>query len=185
MDIETIEPVLGRASPWLVGWTGVAFVCGILVIVLPTFSFAIAIIVGLSVLFGGFAHLFFGFHTRNIGGFLTHMLLFGLYELAAICLLVNPLLSIFSLALMLAIFLILEGIAEIVLYAGLRRLRHSVWLLTDGAGTLILGTLMIAQWPAASPGTIAVLIGLSLILSATSRAIFLFAARKLSPAHAR
>jgi uncharacterized membrane protein HdeD (DUF308 family) len=101
---------------------------------------------------------------------------------AAICLLANPLLSVLSLSLFLAIFLLLEGILEFVLYVRLRRFRHSVWLLLDGIGTLILGIVMLRQWPPASPEIIGALIGISLMLSAVSRLIFTMAIRSLSPA---
>ena len=51
--------------------------------------------------------------------------------MAAICLLVNPLFSVLSLSLFLAIFLLLEGILEFALYFRLRRFHHSIWLLID------------------------------------------------------
>src|SRR5262249_13571709 len=150
----------------------VIFVCGILSMILPLmFSFGIAIIIGSVVLVAGIAHLVFAFHTRNIGGFLWHMLLCALYEAAAICLFVNPLLGLFSLVLLLAIFLLLEGILELGLYFRMRRLRHSIWLLVDGIGTLILGILIALQWPPASLEIIGALTGISLMLTAVSRTI--------------
>jgi uncharacterized membrane protein HdeD (DUF308 family) len=57
-------------------------------------------------------------------------------------------------------------------------------LLLDGIGTLILGILMISQWPPASPEIIGALIGISLMLSAASRVIFAMAIRAVNPAHA-
>jgi uncharacterized membrane protein HdeD (DUF308 family) len=163
----------------------VIFVCGILAIVLPlTFSFGIALFIGCIVLVARIAHFFFAFHTRGVGGFLLHMLLGALYQVAALSLLANPLLSVVSLALILAIFLLLEGILQLALYFRLRRLRHSVWLLIDGIGTLILGILIVRQWPPASLDVIAVLIGISLILTAVSRAILWLAGRTLNRASA-
>jgi uncharacterized membrane protein HdeD (DUF308 family) len=185
MNIELIELVIKKASRWVIVWGVVTFVCGILAIVLPlTFSFGIALIIGCLVLVAGIAHLFFAFQTRSIDGFLWQILVSVLYGVAAICLLVNPLLSVLSVTLFLAIFLLLEGVFELVLYFSLRRFRHSVWVLFDGIGTLILGILMIRQWPPATPEIIGTLIGVSLMLSATSRTIFLLAVRALSPAKA-
>ena len=185
MNIESIASIVRKASGWVIVWGIVTFVCGILAIVLPlTFSFGIALIIGCLVLVAGIAHLFFAFQTRTIDGFLWQILVSVLYGVAAICLLVNPLLSVLSVTLFLAIFLLLEGIFELVLYFCLRRFRHSVWVLFDGIGTLILGILMIRQWPPASPEIIGTLIGISLMLSAISRVIFLLAVRALSPAEA-
>jgi uncharacterized membrane protein HdeD (DUF308 family) len=158
------------------------FVCGILAIILPlTFSLGIAVFLGCVVLVAGLAHAVFAFQTQHMGGFLGHILLFALYELAAICLLANPLLSIFSLAIMLAVFLILEGILELALYFRLRRFRHSSWVLADGVGTLILGILIFSQWPSISIDTIGALIGISLALTAVSRVFLSLAVRGLRP----
>jgi uncharacterized membrane protein HdeD (DUF308 family) len=182
MNIESVVPVIKKASAWVIIWGIVTFVCGVLAIILPlTFSFGIALAIGCLILTAGIAHLFFAFDTRSVGGFLWQILLSALYVMAAICLLVNPLLSVFSLAFILAIFLLLEGILEFALYFCLRRFRHSVWLLVDGIGTLILGILMISQWPPASPEIIGALIGISLMLSAVSRLIFTMAIRALNP----
>jgi uncharacterized membrane protein HdeD (DUF308 family) len=128
--------------------------------------------------------LFLHFQTRNLDGFLWQILVSVLYGMAAVFLLVNPLLSVLSLTLILAIFLFLEGILELALYFVLRRFRHSVWVLIDGIGTLILGIVMVRQWPPASPEIIGALIGLSLMLSAVSRVVLSFAVRTLSPAPA-
>src|SRR5882757_2125744 len=165
MNVESIAPVIRKASGWLVLWSAVVFVCGILAVILPlTFSFAI--------------------QARSTEGFLWQVLVSLLYVIAAVCLLVNPLLSVLSLSLLLAIFLLLEGILELVLYFRLRRSRHSVWLVMDGVGTLILGILMVRQWPPDSPAKIGALIGISLMLSAFSRLMFLLALRALKAAPA-
>src|SRR6266496_4260632 len=117
MNIESIAPAVKKASPWLIVWSTVTFVCGILAIIIPlTISFEIALVIGSLILAGGIGHLFFAFDTRSVGGFLWQILLSLLYAMAAICLLVNPLLGVLSLSLFLAIFLLLEGILEFALY---------------------------------------------------------------------
>src|SRR5215470_18171355 len=136
MNAEIPTEVFQKYLKWSLLASLVIFVCGILAMILPlVFSFGIAMIIGSVVLVAGIAHLVFAFHMRSLGGFLWHILLCVLYEMAAICLLVNPLLSLFSLVLLLAIFLLLEGILQLGLYFRLRRLRHSIWLLIDGIGT--------------------------------------------------
>jgi uncharacterized membrane protein HdeD (DUF308 family) len=182
MNIESIAPVIKKASPWLIAWSIVTFVCGILAIILPlTISFGIALIIGSLILAAGIGHSVFAFQTRSVGGFLWQTLLSALYVMAAICLLANPLLSVLSLAFILAIFLLLEGILEFAFYFRLRRFRHSVWVLIDGIGTLILGILMLSQWPPASPEIIGAFIGISLMLSALSRVILSLAIRAMNP----
>jgi uncharacterized membrane protein HdeD (DUF308 family) len=161
------------------------FVCGILAMILPlTFSFGIAITIGCVVLVAGIAHFIFAFDTRNFGGFLWHMLLCALYGLTSIFLLVNPLLSLSSLVLLLAVFLLLEGTLELVLYFWIRRSRHSLWVLIDGVGTFVLGIVMVRHWPPASPDIIGVLVGISLMLTALSRVVVSLTVRALNPSPA-
>ena len=184
MNIETIGPTISKASKWLMIWSSVVFVCGVLAIVLPlTFSFAIAVVIGFLVLVAGIAHFIFAFQTRGLGGFLGHILLCAIYEIAAVCLLANPLLSVISLSLIVAVFLILEGILELALYFRMKRFRHSIWVLIDGIGTLILGIFLVRQWPPATPEVVGALIGTSLMLSALSRIILSLTVRTLRPAY--
>jgi uncharacterized membrane protein HdeD (DUF308 family) len=185
MNVELIVAAIKKASRWVIISGIVIFVCGILAMILPlTFAGGLAVIIGCLVLVAGIAHFVFAFDTHSVGGFLWQMLVGCLYELAAICLLVNPLFGVLSLTLILPIFLLLEGILELVLYFRLRRFRHSVWVLMDGIGTLILGILIVSRWPPDSPEIIGTLIGISLMLSATSRVIFSLAIRALNPAPA-
>ena len=150
--------------------------------ILPlTFAFGIAFVIGCVLLVGGMTHFVFAFQTRGLGGFAWHMLLGALYGIAAISLLANPLWSILSLALILAVFLLIEGVLALALYFRLRRSRHSGWLLADGVGTLILGILLIGQWPPASPEVIGTLIGISLMLSAVSRVMLSLGIGALEP----
>src|SRR5260370_34508367 len=131
-----------KCVKWSLIASSLVFVCGILAIVLPlTFSLGIAVFLGLVVLVAGMAHAVFAFQTQHIGGFLGHMLLFALYEMAAICLLANPLLSILSLAVMLAVFFLLESGLGLALYFCRRPIPPSFSGRTDCVGTLCLGNL--------------------------------------------
>jgi len=90
MNIESIATARKKASPWLIIWSTVTFVCGILAIIPPlTISFGIALIIGCVILAAGIGHLVFAFQTRSVDGFLWQILLSALYVVAAICLLAN------------------------------------------------------------------------------------------------
>lgn len=159
-------------------WGILMFACGILAISLPRVS-SIEIVIVLSwlILIAGVWHLIFAFHSHSIGGFLWKILLAVLYLIAGIYIWMYPLLSVVSLTLILAVFLVLEGIIEIALYFGLRSLRHSGWVMFDGIVTLILGILIWRQWPSSSAWVIGTLVGISLIFSGVSRFMLSFAAR--------
>jgi uncharacterized membrane protein HdeD (DUF308 family) len=157
------------------------FVCGVLAIVLPlTFSVGVAALLGWVLVFAALAHLVFGIHFGR-GTFGWHAFIAGLYGVAAINLLVNPLLGVVLLALVVGVVLVAEGIVEIGLFFVLRECRHAVWILIDGIVTLGLGIVVCGHWPPAAPEVIQYLVGIGLISSGVSRLLLGFAIRVIEP----
>ena len=168
---------VSRTTHWLTASAVVVFVCGILAIVLPlTFSIGAAGLLGWLFIFAGVAHVIFGIHFAS-GTLGWHAFIAALYTLAAINLLVNPLLGVVLLALVIGIVLVAEGIIEIVLFFLLREYRYVVWILIDGVVTLGLGIVACAHWPPASLELVQYLVGISFISSGISRLLLGFAIR--------
>ena len=178
LELETDIDV-SRAIRWLIASAVVVFVCGILAIVLPlTFSFGVANLLGWLFLFAAVAHLVFGIHLGS-GTLGWHAFIAALYALAAINLLVNPLLGVVLLALVIGVVLVGEGIIEIVLFFLLREYRHVVWILIDGLLTLVLGIVACAHWPPVSLELVQYLVGISFISSGISRLLLGLAIRAM------
>jgi len=185
MDPKTAVGTARKASGWSMLWGILMFICGILAISLPlASSIGIIILLAWLILFAGISHLIFAFHSHSIGGFLWQILLALIYGAAAIYMLMNPLLGVLSLTLVLAVFLLVEGILELALYFRIRQVRHAGWVLFDGIVTLILGILIWAQWPSSAVWVIGTLVGISLIFSGISRFMLSLAFRHLSAASA-
>jgi len=185
MNAETTVGAARKASGWSMVWGILMFICGILAISLPlASSIGIVILLAWLILFAGISHLFFAFHSHSVGGFLWQVLLAVVYGIAGIYMLMNPLLGVLSLTLVLAVFLLFEGILEIALYFGIRQVRHAGWVLFDGIVTLILGIFIWAQWPSSSVWVIGTLVGISLIFSGISRVMLSLAVRDISPVSA-
>ena len=164
-------------------WGILMFICGLVAIALPLISsIGIVIVLAWVILFAGVSHLIFAFHASSVGSVLWKVLLALLYIAAGIYLLINPVLGVVSLTLVLAVFLVLEGVIEIAFYFGSRGLGHSGWVLLDGIITLILGILIWRRWPSSSVWVIGTLIGISLIFSGISRVMLSLAARHAAPA---
>jgi uncharacterized membrane protein HdeD (DUF308 family) len=125
-----------------------------------------------------------GFILGN-GTLAWHAFIAALYGLAAINLLINPLLAAVLLALVVGIVLIVEGIVEIVLFFILREYRHTVWILIDGIVTLVLGIMACAHWPPAGLELVRYLVGISFISSGISRLLLGFAIRVVEPTETR
>ena len=183
MNAETFVGAPKRATGWSMIWGILMFVCGLLAISLPlASSIGIVIVLAWLILFAGVSHLIFAFHSHSVGGFLWKVLLAVVYGIAGVYLLLHPLLGVVSLTLVLAVFLFAEGVVEIALYFGIRRLPRSGWVLFDGIVTLILGILIWRQWPSSSVWVIGTLVGISLMFSGISRLMLSTAVRRLTQA---
>ncbi|MGV2829090.1 HdeD family acid-resistance protein [Myxosarcina sp. GI1(2024)] len=97
---------------------------------------------------------------------------------AGIVLLVYPLEGVVTLTLVLAAFLLLEGVFELILAFQLRpNSSNWWWVLADGIVTLVLGLLIWLEWPASAAWVIGLLLGISLISSGLSRLMLSIAVR--------
>jgi uncharacterized membrane protein HdeD (DUF308 family) len=183
MNAETTAGAVRKVSGWSMVWGILMFICGILAISLPlASSIGIVIVLAWLILFAGVSHLIFAFQCHSVGGFLWQLLLAVVYGIAGIYMLMNPLLGVLTLTLVLAVFLLVEGVLEIAFYFGIRRVRHAGWVLFDGIITLILGILIWAQWPSSSVWVIGTLVGISLMFSGISRFMLSLAVRNISSA---
>ena len=97
---------------------------------------------------------------------------FGIY------LILHPVLAVASLTLILASLFLIEGVLDIVLFVKMRSVGGSIWVLTDGIITLLLGLLIYMQWPSSSAWAIGTLVGISMIISGVTRVMMSLAVRK-------
>jgi uncharacterized membrane protein HdeD (DUF308 family) len=181
MTAETAG-VTRRASGWSIVWGILLLICGIIAIFMPlASSIGLVILLGWLILFSAIWHLIFAFQKGGPGKILWQILLAILYGVAGFYMLWHPLLGVLTLTLVLAIFLLFEGVLEIILYFNLRGVRNSFWVLLDGIITLILGFLIWLHWPSTSVWVIGTLVGISLIFSGISRIMLSSAVPRLTP----
>jgi len=185
MNSETTLGSMRKASGWSIVWGILMLICGILAIAMPlASSLGIVIVLGWLILVAAVFHLVFAFQSNSIGGFLWKLLLAIAYGVAGFYMVTHPLLGMVSLTLLLAIFLVVEGIVEIVLYFSIHGAANSGWVLFDGIVTLILGFLIWRRWPSSSVWVIGTLVGISLIFSGISRIMLSSAVRRATSATA-
>jgi uncharacterized membrane protein HdeD (DUF308 family) len=167
-------------------WGILMLICGFLAIGLPFASgIGVAIVIGWVLLATGVWHLLFGFRSGSgIGGFLWQLLLALVYGAAGLMLLFRPLAGLAWLTLVLATFLLIEAVLEVVLYFNIRGRGNAGWVLVDAFITLLLGILIWVHWPSSSIWAIGTLIGISLIFSGISRLMLSSAASKPAAAPA-
>jgi uncharacterized membrane protein HdeD (DUF308 family) len=176
-------PSLGTIAKESVGWSialsVLMILTGVLAIMIPPVAgIAVLIVVAWLLMFSGAAHLVFAWHTRTAGGMVWELLLGILYILVGVYALLNPVAGLASLTLVLAIYLFMEAVLELILSFRLRPLAGSNWLLIDGIITLILAVLIWRSWPSSSEWVIGTLVGISMLFSGAARLSLSLAARR-------
>ena len=141
---------LGKNWGWFFAW-GLALVVLGLLAVSYAFSSTIISIIFLGVLLcvGGIVIIFDSFQSwwGRWSGFLLHLGMGILYLIAGVMLIKGPIIGSITLTLLLAIFYIVLGIFRIVNSISLWNLPNHGWRLFGGIVTLLLGILILLEWP--------------------------------------
>lgn len=149
---------------------GVLFiVIGIVAIVEPLVAgLALAVLAGWLLIVGGVVHAISAFKGGNARRTVWHLLLAVLYVVGGLYFVAHPLLGLGTLTLFLAMILLIEGGIWIAAYFRTRSEPGTVWLLLNGAITLLLGLLIWVHWPSSSVWAIGTLIGVNLLMTGFS-----------------
>jgi uncharacterized membrane protein HdeD (DUF308 family) len=179
--MTTLEDGLKRVFRTSLALSIVLILFGVLAITLPmATSIGVVIVIGWLVIFDGIAQLVHAFQSKGIGHILWKLLVAVLYLGVGAYLLASPALATAGLTLVLGIFLFAEGVADVVAYFATRKSGSSSWILLDGIITLVLGFMIWNGWPVSSFWVIGTLVGVSMIMTGTTRLMMALAARKLA-----
>src|SRR5271166_1771389 len=162
-------------------WAILLVAFGFLAIALPfATSWGVVVVIAWLIVFSGGFQFIHAFQSKGIGSVVWKLLVAILYLIVGIYFLLNPLLGVAAFTLALAFFFVLEGVFDLVAYFQTRGNPGSGWILFDGIVTLILGLLVWRQWPSSSLWVIGTLVGISMIMTGTTRLMLSFAARRLA-----
>ena len=182
MSTTSLGRIAKKSVGWSVGLSILMIVAGILAIVIPPVAgIAVVVVVAWLLIFSGAAHLVFAWHVRSTGGVIWEVLLGILYAAVGVYTLIHPVAGLAALTLVLAIYLFVEAVFELILSFRLRPMPGSNWLLFDGIITLILAILIWRSWPSSTEWVIGTLLGISMLFSGVSRLSLSLAARRLLP----
>lgn len=167
---------------WFLGWGIVLSLLGIAAITAAAFTTWISIVVlGSLLLVTGAIILIDSFHYwwSKESGFSLHFIMGGLYVLFGLLCIFNPMYAAASFTLILAIFFIIIGLARLF-YAFSFKLPGWGWNLLSGALSLLLGIVIIMQWPASGLFIIGLFIGIDLFFLGWSYIMVSFFSRRTS-----
>ena len=143
-------------------------------------TFASVIFLGWLLIFSGFMQCGHGIYARHWEGFLLHVLLGVVSIVGGALLIFDPTVGAIALTLLLSFLFIIQGILRIVL-ALTKRLAHRTWVLVSGALSLILGIMILMQWPYSGLYIIGLFVGIDLIFNGWALVMLSMAAKKNWP----
>jgi len=164
----------GRTSRgWSIAAGVLLIIVGIEALAAPYLAALVAAFwVAWGIVFGGVAELISAYSSSE--NRLWKVLLGLLYLVVGIYILMRPGSGLLALALVLAWLFLVKGVISILGALQLRPLPGWGWWLVDGVITLLLAVLIFSGWPQNSVRIIALLVGISLIISGANRLAWAF-----------
>ncbi len=162
-------------------WAIVLIIFGFLAIALPfATSWGVVVVIAWLIVFSGGFQFIHAFQSHGVGHIIWKVLVAILYLIVGIYFLLHPLIGIAAFTFALAVFFVVEGVFDLVAYFQNRQAAGAGWILFDGIVTLLLGLLVWRQWPSSSLWVIGTLVGISMIMTGTTRLMMSLAARRLA-----
>ena len=159
---------------------------GIALIVLGTIALGSALVMTVASVFffgwlliiGGIMEAVHAFWRKRWAGFFLDLLTGILYVIAGWMMVSNPAESALLLTLIIAMFLVFEGVFRIVA-ALIARYPHWGWVLLNGVISLVLGILIWRQWPYSGLWVIGLFVGIEMLFNGWSLVMLSLTARNL------
>jgi uncharacterized membrane protein HdeD (DUF308 family) len=128
-------------------------------------SVAVTLLVGVVLVIAGIGQLLHALRVSRWPGFLITLLSALLSLAVGTLVLLYPLSGVLSLTLLVGTFLLVGGTLKIILAFRVRPGLSWQWLLFAGGLAVLLGVLILLQWPVAAGWVLGVLIGIDLLFS--------------------
>lgn len=160
------ESSLGAGWRTLMGVGVVLGLLGLLAILFPFVTgVSLSILLGIVLVGGAVVHAVNVFRVSGWTGRLWQLILTIIYAVAGFSLIINPVIGLTTLTILLVAYLLVNGLAEIVMGASLRGEGGWGWLVASGVVSLALAWLLWIGWPANAAWAVGLLVGVSLLTS--------------------
>jgi uncharacterized membrane protein HdeD (DUF308 family) len=170
--------------------SGVLIVLGILTVILGMIAFstpliagvAVSVYVGVLVAVAGVFRIVHAVKSRQWGVGIWGTVVGLLMVFAGILLFARPIFGLATLTLLLAIYLVVEGITEILVAFKMRPDVGWGWMLFGGIVALVLGFMIWRQWPVSGAWAIGALLGIHIVMTGWQMVILGSGARTVAGA---
>lgn len=160
---------------------------GILMVILGTIGMGMTMALtmvsmlyfGILLMFGSGVQLVEVFRSEGWKGRIWHVLIAVLYLVAGITVVSNPALASATLTLFIAASLIAIGVLRLVIAIQMRGIPGWVWTLLGGVVAMMLGGMIMAQWPVSGLWVIGLFISIEMIFAGWSHIMIALAAKRV------
>ena len=154
---------------WMIAFGALLELTGIVALMSVVMStIASVFIVGVAMIAAGVIEIAYGLAMRSWKKFFFWLLLGSLYIVGGVCALKNPLLAAGFLTLLLGCGLVASGLVRLFFAFQLPADSPRFLVGLSGLLTLVVGGVILAQWPVSSLWTLGVFLGVDLIFAGTS-----------------
>ena len=165
------------------GWIlAIGIACVILGLIGLGMTFAVTLasvlMYGILLLIGAGAQFVSAAKGKGWKGVIFHALIALLYLVAGIAVIVNPIGASVILTLMLAVAFIVIGFVRIIMAFQLKGFRNWFWTLLGGVVSIILGAIIVANWPVSGLWIIGLFVSIELMINGWSYIFIALAAKK-------
>jgi uncharacterized membrane protein HdeD (DUF308 family) len=188
--MENIKAAIGdwthdvkRNAGWLVALGVLTILAGILSMGYPwATGLGVTVVIGFVMVIAGIARTVAAFHAGSFGQGALAFLGAILTLVGGVVLVTRPGIGLASLTLMLGIYLLIDGIAGAVLAFKVKPVQGWGWMLFAACSSLLLGVLLLWEWPLSGIWAIGTLVGVNLVFTGFSIVSVGSAARKAAGA---
>lgn len=138
---------------------------GTLAIIFSLTSTLISVIyLGVSLIFLGFFEGAKAIRINKLSTFFLHLCLSILFIVGGALIIINPMGNALSLTFLLALFFIIAGILRVI-FSFTQHIPHAGWLLFNGVITILLGALILYEWPYSGLWVIGTFVGIDMLFT--------------------
>jgi len=177
--VDVLPKELGRSWGWLCG-LGVLFVIlgGIGLGMVVGLTFASVLFLGVLLLIAGFSQMIDVFKSKHWKGVVWHAFIAVLYLIVGGVVIYDPLLASTLITAAIAWMLIIIGLTRFIMAMVLRHTAGWGWLLIAGLTAIVLGVMILLQWPYSGLWVLGLFIAIELIVNGWS---YIFIALAIRP----
>jgi uncharacterized membrane protein HdeD (DUF308 family) len=170
MATQSITDDIKKRSAWSIFMGVLTAALGVFLIVYPLATATITtILLGWVLIFVGIAQFVFALQSQTAGNFFLKVLLSALYGICGIALAFFPIAGVAALTGVLGTLLLIQAGLQTAAAFQLKPLDGWEWFLADAIASLLLGILILAQWPSSSVWAIGTLVGVAVFMGGVSR----------------